>query len=122
MGGEPEEKRYAFEIAERVMDNLDRSNYGKPNHITYSTYFNACYRLLSEEDARFSAIQRRFKRCCSDGMVNDLVLQKVKNALTEEQFLELLGESVSTDGSIIFMDKLPMSDWGRNVKERKRSR
>jgi len=117
--GEPEEKKHAFKIADHVFNSLDKSAYGEPNHITYSTYFSACQHLIPEENIRFTAIQSRFQKCCEEGMVSSLVLQKVKAALSDKQLKALLKDHVSSDG-LIMVKKLPMSKWGRKVKENKK--
>jgi hypothetical protein len=115
--GDTTEKENAFQIATNAFKDLGASNYGKPNHVTYGAYMTACRNLIPEGDSRASTVEGVFKKCCQDGMLNDMVLQRVESALTTEQFKGMLVNDVSAGGSMD-VASLP-KEWRRNVRDKK---
>jgi len=105
--GDAAEKRDAIAIAANTFKELCTSNYGPPNHVTYATYITACKHLLPEGSARATSVGTVFKKCCQDGMVNDVVISRVKGALSSEQFREVLGNEPE--------GRIP-PEWSRNIK------
>lgn len=115
--GDSSEKSNAFLIATNAFKDLGASNYGKPNHVTYGAYMTACRNLIPEGDSRASTVEIAFKKCCRDGMLNDMVLQRVESALTTTQFTEMLQNDVSSEG-VVDVASLP-KEWRRNVRQKK---
>jgi hypothetical protein len=115
--GDEAEKLKAFQIATNTLKDMEHSKYGKPNQVTYATYVTACQRLIPDGSSRKTSVEAAFKKCCKDGMVDDMVLQRIKSALTTEQLRELFQnpEMFAKDGNIN-VKNLPR-EWGSNVKD-----
>lgn len=114
--GDVTEKQNAFRIATNTLADLENSNYGKPNHVTFGAYMTACRNLIPEGESRALAVGDVFKKCCQVGMVNEMVLQRVQSALSTEQLRKLFQSSVTQDGAID-VSNLPM-EWRRNVTDK----
>ena len=114
--GDVNEKQDAFRIAASTFSDLENSNYGKPNHVTFGAYMTACRNLIPEGDSRALAVGDVFKKCCKVGMVNDLVLQRVQSALSADQLRNLLKTAATPDGAID-VESLPF-EWRRNVNDK----
>jgi hypothetical protein len=114
--GDASEKQDAFRIASNTFIDLEKSNYGKPNHVTFGAYMTACRNLIPEGESRASAVGDAFKKCCQVGMVNDKVLQRAQSALSTEQLRNLLQHSTTCDG-IVDVNTLPL-EWRRNVNDK----
>jgi hypothetical protein len=114
--GDSTEKTNAFRIATNTFTDLEKSNYGKPNHVTFGAYMTACRNLIPEGDSRASTVTVVFKKCCQVGMVNEMVLQRVQSALSTDQLRVLFEKSVSPDGAID-INNLP-TEWRRNVNDK----
>lgn len=115
--GDATEKANAFQIATNAFKDLGKSSYGKPNQVTYTAYMTACRNLIPDLDSRASTLEVVFKKCCQDGMVNALVLQRVQSALTRDQLDSLLGDASVSEGKVT-ISSLP-AEWKRNVQDDK---
>eukprot|EP00957_Ditylum_brightwellii_P158861 12091825-Ditylum_brightwellii.AAC.1 len=57
----------ALYLAYSTFKALEDSDYGKPNHVTYTTFLKACSRLIPTEGRRRKILSTVFKKCCSEG-------------------------------------------------------
>jgi hypothetical protein len=114
--GDAIEKQDAFLIASNTFIDLEKSNYGTPNHVTFGVYMTACQNLIPEGESRASAVGDAFKKCCQVGMVNETVLKRAQSALSSEQLRNLLQSSATPDG-IVDVNNLPL-EWRRNVNDK----
>jgi hypothetical protein len=113
----PEQNR-AMEIAHLRLRELEKSDYGKPDQVTYGTFLKACKEHLPDSSNRQKATVIIFKKCIRDGQMGNMVLQQLKNIGPEELYRELLGRGIEED---IKMEDLPPY-WWSNVVESKRRR
>jgi hypothetical protein len=87
------ERQKAFNVAVSTFQQLQSrsSEYGEPNHVTYGTMLKACARLLPQgcsERSRWT--EKIFEDCVSRGLVGDMVLSKLREATTNEEFKTLM--------------------------------
>eukprot|EP00980_Cylindrotheca_fusiformis_P027747 scaffold22549_cov98-Cylindrotheca_fusiformis.AAC.3 len=109
------EKRDALQIAIKTYKELENSEYGQPNNVTFSTLITALRHLMPASNKRDAAIKTIFHRCAEDGQVTDTILRRLKSTLSASQLQELVGiHAVSPDGQV-YIDKVP-DEWKRNVR------
>jgi hypothetical protein len=87
------ERQKAFNVALSTFQQLlaKSSDYGEPNHVTYGTMLKACARLLPQgcpERSRWT--EKIFEDCIARGLVGDMVLSKLREATTNEEFKKLM--------------------------------
>jgi len=94
------EKQEAFEIAQRTLSELDcNRKYGQPNFLTYAAFLRVCATNLEPGPKRDEIVKPLFLRCCEEGQVADVVLDKLKLAVSDGLYQELAGIHQSEDGS-----------------------
>jgi hypothetical protein len=102
----------AFNVALSTFQQLVQHSdeFGNPNHVTYGTMLKACVRLLPQGCAERKRWTRQlFEECKAKGLVGDMVLSRLREAATPEDYQELMqGHSKQT---------LPKA-WTRNVHEK----
>mmetsp|Transcript_12465 Transcript_12465/g.27448 ORF Transcript_12465/g.27448 Transcript_12465/m.27448 type:complete len:201 (-) Transcript_12465:301-903(-) len=105
-----EDRTEALAIAFRVFDWLCSRSDMQPDAYTYTILLSVCSNLLPKEDEakRFLHAKFLFEKCCESGHVNDFVLRKLKQTVTENEYIKLVG----TDS--LSLDNLPR-EWSRNV-------
>jgi Pentatricopeptide repeat domain len=129
------DKRHALQIAVQTYKDLQSHRSSSlnqhdashrklpaPNEISYTAFLTAVRNLSSDGVKRAAAIFTVFESAITDGMVSDLVLHKVKAALSPEQLGELLrrngGLTVKEQSGAGLdrncIEKIPDS-WRRNV-------
>ena len=64
----------------------------EPDAYTYTILLSVCSNLLPREDrsSRFSHAKSFFDKCCKSGYVNDYVLRKLRQTVSEQEYLTLL--------------------------------
>lgn len=107
-----EDRPEALQIAFRVFDWLAAQKDMEPDAYTYTILLSVCSNLLPREDtqARFAHASSFFSRCCERGYVNDYVVRKLRQTVTEEEYLGLTGQGDSRGSA----SNIPPS-WSRNV-------
>mmetsp|Transcript_25747 Transcript_25747/g.38872 ORF Transcript_25747/g.38872 Transcript_25747/m.38872 type:complete len:1367 (+) Transcript_25747:119-4219(+) len=85
----------AFAVACEVFDEA-RSTM-QPDHVTYATFLGVTAQLMPKSGIRNDMVQLVFRRCCMDGQLAPLTIKKFKQAATEQQFLDLMGNSSEDD-------------------------
>jgi hypothetical protein len=75
------DKRNALRIAIGTYKDLEKSNYGSPNQVTYSNLLTALRNLLPWSPKRSVAIQDLFESAAKNGYVDQIVVQRVKCTL-----------------------------------------
>jgi hypothetical protein len=110
-----EDRPEALQIAFRVFDWLSSQSDMEPDSYTYTILLSVCSNLLPREDrtTRFSHAKAFFDKCCDSGYVNDFVLRKLRQTVTEQEYLTLV-ESRETSVSLC---NLPPA-WTRKVGRR----
>ena len=98
------EKNTALMIACNTLEDLQQSEYGPPNHVTYTTFLKACANLMSTCDRQKVIIEHVFEVARNNGQVSKNLLNQYKRIMT---------------GHNVFVDTLNVpQSWGCNVKER----
>lgn len=110
----------AFEIAVDLFDEMLSSSEKSPSSLTYGWYIQACGRLRVSPDKSVKEIEKAFKRCCDDGLLNDFVFHRLKGAASDEVFSSLLNQLTlskfkDTRKHKMSIDQLPFK-WRRNCK------
>jgi hypothetical protein len=107
-----QEKIKAFHVALATFQQLENNaeEYGSPNHVTYGTMLKACARLLPNGSAERKKWNKYFfNKCIASGMVGGMVLGRVREAASKEEYNMLMkGHSKNS---------LPES-WTCNVREK----
>ena len=117
--GEDAEKKKALKIASATLDELCRSDYGAPNHVTFVAYLSAIRNLVPEDDeTRVALLTTVFSQCCKDGQVDELTLRRLESALTAKQAEEVY-QSVGFNGTSPLDIGVVPTEWRRNVVEKK---
>ena len=107
-----EDRAEALEIAFRVFGWLSSQQDLCPDSYTYTILLSVCSNLLSRDDfdGRYVNASHFFNSCRDTGYVNDYVLRKLRQTVTEEQFYALVGYTPDTSAS-----SLPKA-WTRNAR------
>jgi PPR repeat family/Pentatricopeptide repeat domain len=107
-----EDQQDALQIAFRVFDWLANQSDMSPDSYTYTILLSVCANLLSREDSATRYVHARafFESCRDSGFVNDYVLRKLRQTVSEDEFLSLI--DYRTDSSAANMP----SQWTRNAK------
>jgi len=105
------DKPSALSIAFRVFEWLIAQDGIHPDAYTFTIMLSVCSNLLPRQDreTRFSHARVLFSKCCDAGYVNEYVLRKLHQTVTEEEYLSLLNYRVNAS-----VQNLP-SKWTRNV-------
>lgn len=87
-----EDRHDALQIAFRVYDWLESQPDMEPDAYTYTILLSVCSNLLPREDrvSRFSHAKSFFEKCCESGHVNDYVLRKLRQTVSEQEYLTLV--------------------------------
>ena len=87
-----EDRHDALQIAFRVYDWLESQPDMEPDAYTYTILLSVCSNLLPREDrvSRFSHAKSFFEKCCASGHVNDYVLRKLRQTVSEQEYLTLV--------------------------------
>lgn len=112
--GDVQENTRAVEIAHAVLKELEQSEHGSPDQVTYGTFLRVVANQMPDCDSRTQVVRFLFKKCCKDGQVGNLVIQQLKGMSTAEQFHTLTGHPLDE----CKVADLP-SEWKRNVVEGK---
>lgn len=110
--GDKTDKGKAFNVALSTFQQLiqNQEDYGCPNHVSYGTMLKCVSQLLppgSAERKRWTT--KLFRECAAKGLVGGMVLSRMREAATTEQYKELM--QGHTKGA------LP-ARWTRNVDEK----
>ena len=108
-----EEYANAFDIAFRVFHQMTVKNV-KPDAVTYSSLLNVCRNLLPRKDVerRYMVAKSLLEECCAAGYVNDYVLNALRQTVSEDQYIELVGSLEKSS------HHLPRH-WTRNIVNQK---
>ena len=111
-----------LDIALAALEELECSQYGNPNHVTYGTFLKACANLIAAEDEEMKRliVEPVFNKACEDGQVGELVLKQLRSAAPSELYEKLVRDIGNGSRSITLRDIPP--EWHRNVKENGRGR
>lgn len=90
----------------------------QPDSYTYTILLSVCANLLPREDSatRYAHARAFFESCRDAGYVNDYVLRKLRQTVTDDEYLGLV--EYRTDPSASGMP----SSWTRNAKVDGRSK
>jgi hypothetical protein len=113
-GDVPEQNR-AMEIAHRQLKDLEASDYGSPDQVTYGTFLKVCANQMPDCSTRQQIIGVIFQKSSRSGQVGNLVLQQLKAMGPPELFYSLIGREIEEN---VRMEDLP-SEWWSNVIEGK---
>jgi len=109
----------AMEIAHKRLRDLENSDYGSPDQITYGTFLKVCANQMPDCSTRQQIMEVVFKKCVRDGQVGNLVLQQIKVMGPPELYYHLVGRSIDED---IRMEDLPEEYWCNVVEGKWRRR
>jgi len=106
--GNYEEKFEAFHIALEILKDLRSSPELEIDSSITGMFIKACSNLMPAGPKRDFAVKKVFQECCTQGLVNDFVLNGFELASSEALQLEILG-GFSVDGVSV------PDSWSRNV-------
>jgi pentatricopeptide repeat protein len=107
-----EDRLEALQIAFRVFDWLSNQTDMEPDSYTYTILLSVCANLIPREDAmtRFAHARAFFDSCRDAGYVNDYVLRKLRQTVTDDEYLGLVEYRMEPTAA-----SMPHS-WTRNIK------
>jgi hypothetical protein len=113
-----EDRPESLRIAFRVFDWLSNQPDMEPDAYTYTILLSVCSNLLPREDraARFSHAKAFFEKCSQNGYVNDYVLRKLRQTVSEQEYMTLV--EYGAPGS---SDTFP-SSWSRKIGKKNHPR
>jgi hypothetical protein len=113
-----EDRPEALRIAFRVFDWLSNQQDMEPDAYTYTILLSVCSNLLPREDraARFSHAKAFFEKCSQSGYVNDYVLRKLRQTVSEQEYITLV-EYGAPGSSDIFPES-----WSRKIGKKNHPR
>lgn len=114
--GDNVEQNRAIEISNVMFKELEVSNYGDPDQVTYGTFLKVCNNQMPVSDTRNLVVSALLKKCIKDGQMGEYVHEQLRSMTTEEQFHDLVGMSKEKCGS---WKDVP-AKWRRNVVEGRR--
>jgi len=102
----------ALQIAFRVFDWLSSQNDMTPDSYTFTILLSVCANLIPRHDGhtRYAHARAFFERCRDSGYVNDYVLRKLRQTVTEDEFQGLVEYRTELSASA-----MPPS-WSRNAR------
>ena len=108
----PDDRKDAFEIAFRVFKETTLKDL-RPDAVTCKSLLNGCHYCLpkTDEKRRFIVSKFLFKECCEAGFVDGYLLGALKNVVTKEQYIHLVGSGEQSSSH------LP-SNWTRMIPQR----
>ena len=109
------DKAEALEIAFRVFDWINAQKDMQADAYTFTILLSVCSNLLPRDDraTRFAHARGFFGSCCQAGYVNDYVMRKLRQTVTEEEYLSLVNYCTE-------FSSLP-HEWTRNARFNKSS-
>lgn len=113
------EQNRAMEIAHKRLKDLEESDYGSPDQITYGTFLKVCANQMSDCSTRQQIIEVIFKNSVRDGQVGNLVIQQLRAMGPPDLYYRLTGRYIEED---IGMEELPKEWWCNVVEGRWRRR
>lgn len=107
-----EDRAEAMQIAFRVFDWLSSQQDMAPDSYTFTILLSVCANLIPKEDShtRYMHARAFFDSCREAGHVNDYVLRKLRQTVTEDEYLGLVDYRMDTSAA-----SMPAS-WTRNAK------
>lgn len=106
--GNSEEKFEAFQVALGILKGMRASQELEIDSSITGMFIKSCSKLMPTGPKRDEVVKKIFQECCTQGLVNDFVLNEFGQASSESLQLELLG-GFSVDGVSV-----PES-WSKNV-------
>lgn len=117
-GDVPEQNR-AMEIAHTVMKELESSDWGTPDQVTYGTFLKVCKNQMPDCNTRQQIMEVIFRKSVRDGQVGNLVIQQLKAMGPADLYFDLIGFDMYDE---IRMEDLPQEWWSNVVEGKKRRR
>jgi len=87
-----------------------------PNAATYAGLLECCEKLLPLGRERGGIVEKIFRLCCSDGMVDENVLRQLRTAATSEQYSRLvISRSENVEGTKMVPEAWTLNALGKRV-------
>lgn len=108
--GNKEDDDRAFQIAVKTLNELIRGQV-TPSGVTFGWFIQACRRLKVDAKLKEEHLERAFTTCCEFGLMSDFILQRFKEAASDELFNKVMRK-------VIASLEAPKSGDTRSIKER----
>jgi hypothetical protein len=109
----------AMEIAHKRLRELENSEYGSPDQVTYGTFLKVCANQMPDCSTRQQIIEVIFRKCVQDGQVGNFVLQQMRAMGPPALYLRLVGREIEEESR---MEDLPGAWWCNVVESKWRRR
>lgn len=106
--GSPDDKLGAFQIAVDALKELRETLNREPDSSCFGMFLKACANLMPESRKRDAVVEKVFRKCCNDGLVDDFVLSEFDRASSQALQLEVLGGFLDDDVRI-------PKEWSKNT-------
>lgn len=117
--GDTIEQNRAMEIAHKRFKDLEESDYGAPDQITYGTFLKVCANQMPDCATRQQIIEVIFQKSTQDGMFGNLVLSQLREMGPADLFYRMVGHSIEDE---VDLEDLPKEWWCNVVEGRWRRR
>jgi pentatricopeptide repeat protein len=118
----PEDEAEAFHVAVLVFEEMvEAPDVEGTLSVTYGWFLQLCGRLAVPEEQLIYQMERAFTLCCDRGLVNDLVLSRLKGAAPPVLYERLLEPVRALNGElplVVRTHHLPFT-WRENLAKRK---
>jgi pentatricopeptide repeat protein len=106
--GNSEDKFEAFQVALGIIKKLRSTSQVEIDSSITGMFIKACNKLMPAGRKRDDIVKKMFQDCCTNGLVNDFVLNEFALASSDSLRLEILGGSNAESFDV-------PGDWNRNV-------
>jgi hypothetical protein len=105
----------SYQIGQYAFEALQNDDENQPSSMTYRFYFKMLQRLLHPKSSadRIGTYKRAFDLCCEQGCLDQIILDRVMNSITNDDAVVIFGSHFDSRNNI---RTLP-PDWSRNIKK-----
>ena len=109
----------AMEIAHKRLKDLEDSDYGSADQITYGTFLKVCANQMPDCNTRQQIMEVIFQNSVRDGQVGNLVIQQLQAMGPPGLYYRLTGHYIEEN---LRKEDLPKNWWCNVVEGRRRRR
>jgi len=117
--GDIHDQNRAMEIGHKLLKDLEDSDYGSPDQITYGTFLKVCANQMPDCATRQQIMEVIFQKSARDGMLGNLVLQQLRAMGPADLYYRMTKHHIEEE---IRFEDLPKEWWCNVVEGRWRRR
>ena len=94
--GDDEQHKVALDIALRTYKEILSSEKASPDFITFASITKAVHFLCTNREERKKHLKQIFEECCDRGMLGDLVVKEMKQAIPKGDHFSFIGHDLQS--------------------------